>query len=520
MDSRGVEVTFKESGIFEDIVYFVKCEESKLPTFPIEALPPIISEYTTAVAESLQVSIDMVAVAILGIISSCLQGTFFIEPKADWKEPLNLYILVVAKPSERKTPVLKEVTRPVYDYVAIENEKRKPSYDEYLIKKNILSKRVTSLTEKASKPSKGKQETTIQDVIEAQKELSELEEVSLMRLLVDDITTEALVKVMKENNEHISIVTAEGGIFGMLAGRYSNQPNMDIFLKAYSGEKYTSDRIGRKGEELDTPLLTLLVMVQPVVVNEAMQNKEFRERGLLARFLYSIPSSKVGSRVYDSKPIRQEVRQAYDDLVKELLSIGKHEWQLEENVIHLSKDAYALSEEFFNEIERQLIDEYEEIEDWAGKYHGQTMRIAGILHCIKHRLAAPTTELEEETMKEAIKIGRYFLEHAMASFKIAGLAIPQEEKDAKYILGKLEEYHASQNTQNITKRELHQVCRGRFCKIEDMQVGLEELTRRNYIRIEKKKTGQRGRPTEVIEVNPAYWEQQPSECKTWVAGEF
>jgi hypothetical protein len=466
----------------------------------------------------------MVAVAILGIVSTCIQGTFCIEPKPDWNEPLNLYILIVAKPSERKTPVLKEVTRPVYDYITAENEKRKSSYDEYLIKKNILSKRVTSLTEKASKPSKGKQETTIQDVIEAQRELSELEEISLMRLLVDDITTEALVKVMKENNERISIVTAEGGIFGMLAGRYSNQPNMDIFLKAYSGEKYSSDRIGRTGESLDDPLLTLLIMVQPVVVNEAMQNKEFRERGLLARFLYSIPSSKVGGRVYNSKPISPEMRQAYDDLVNDLLCIGSHEWQLEEKVINLSDEANTLSEKFFNEIEKQLVEEYEEIEDWAGKYHGQTMRIAGILHCIKYKLGSATTRLEGQTMNEAILIGRYFMEHAMAAFKIAGLAVPQEEKDAKYILSKLEEQYISQNPQNpqnIRVRDLYQVCKGKFQAMEEMQPGFNELIKRNYIHIEKVKTGQRGRPTEVIEVNPAYWEQQlPVECKKWVAGEF
>ena len=51
----------------------------------------------------------------------------------------------------------------------------------------------------------------------------------------------------------------------MLSGRYSNQPNMDLFLKAYSGEAYHTDRIGREYTDLDNPLMTIVVMLQPVV---------------------------------------------------------------------------------------------------------------------------------------------------------------------------------------------------------------------------------------------------------------
>lgn len=507
--SEGEKSNFGIIGIFE------KPDEKSLLPFPVESLPPLLREYILEVSDSLQVATDMVAVAVLGIMASCIQGDLYIEPKPDWQEPLNLYILIVAKPSERKTPTLKEVTKPIYDYVAEENIRRTPAYNEYLVKKKILANRVDDLMKKASNTrGKVKETVSIQDVVSAQKELAELEEVTLMKLLVDDITSEAMVKVMKENNERISIMTAEGGIFGMLAGRYSNQPNMDIFLKAYSGERYSTERMTRKGEDLDHPLLTLLVMVQPIIIQEAMQNREFRERGLLARFLYSIPSSRVGSRVYDSKPIKESTRKKYMDLVRELLSIGIHEWSLEENTIRLSEEAYQVSEQFFNEIEHQLTGEYEEIEDWAGKYHGQTMRIAGLLHTINHTLNAPRCLLHEQTMKDAIIIGRYFLAHAQTAFRISGLGIPQVEKDAKYILKRIEERKSdlkiknTKNTNNIkfiTKRNLWQLCKGHFTSIEEMQPGLDELEERNYIRITKQSNGGRGRPSEIIEINPEYW---------------
>lgn len=460
----------------------------------------------------------MVAVAVLGIVSLSAMGNFFIEPKEDWIEPLNLYILVAARPSERKTPVLKEVSKPVYKYVKEENERKRPLYEQYLTQKKILENRVNDLITKASKGSKEKESVTMSDVFEAQKELSELEEVTLLKLIVDDITSEAMVKVMKENDEKIAMVTAEGGVFGMLAGRYSTQPNMDIFLKAYSGEPYCSDRMGRAGETLEHPLLSLLLMIQPKVLQDALENRDFRERGFMARFLYTLPCSRVGNRVYDSQPIPGELRTAYYQMIKELLSIGeKREWQQENNTIRLSKEAYQLSKEFFNDIEKKIADDYEEIEDWAGKYHGQTMRIAGLIHVIKYRLGAANRLLEGQTMKEAIQIGQYFLDHAMAVFCMSGITETQEEKDARYLMKKIDAYYVGQNrqnrqnTQSLTTRELQRICFGHLKKRGNMQPGLNELIERGFIRIVKQQTGKAGRPSEVIEVNPEYWRSKEEE---------
>lgn len=192
----------------------------------------MLGDYARAISESLQVSEDMAAVAVLGVISLSAMGNFYIEPKTDWVEPLNLYILITARPSERKTPVLKEVSAPVYEYVKEENQRRRPLYDRYLMQKKILENKVSNLISTASKVSKEKKPAaSMFDVFDAQQELSDLEEVTLLKLIVDDITPEAMVKVMKENDEKIAMVTAEGGVFGMLAGRYSTQPNIGYIPK-------------------------------------------------------------------------------------------------------------------------------------------------------------------------------------------------------------------------------------------------------------------------------------------------
>ena len=106
--------------------------------------------------------------------------------------------------------------------------------------------------------------------------------------------------------------------------------------------------------------------------------------------------------------------------------------------IYLSDEADQLGEEFFNEIEANLYDTYEDMSDWIGKFFGQTMRIAGVLHVIENRMNAANVKVSAETMKNAIEIGRYFLDHAIYVFLYSGLYDPQEVKDAKYILKRME----------------------------------------------------------------------------------
>lgn len=465
--------------------------------------------YSREIEESLQVVNEMVSPVLLGAVSMCIQGEYYITPKADWKEPLNLYTLTVNKPSERKTPVFKEILKPIYEYQDRINTERKPLISEYQIKKSILSRKIeSSLRTLAAKGVKGAkaQQISEDEIVSMQNELDSLEEnaVKPVTLLADDVTTEALVKLLNENHDRIAIASAEGGIFGMMAGRYSSQPNIDIFLKGYSGESYTSHRVSGRVETLKEPLITLILMVQPTVLMEALGNREFRERGLMARFLYSMPESKIGKRRYRTVPIDEKVRQNFYNLLNELLECQKWEHP---KTIYLSEEADRLGEAFYNEIETTLFSEYEEMGDWIGKLCGQTMRIAGILHVVKYRLKSAEVKVEAETMKDAIAIGRFYLEHAKAVFISSGMYDPPEVKNAKYILRRIDS--AGENCLN--KKTVYELCRKKkgfeTVTSEAFTTGLGELRRRGYIKIEKdKSTG--GRPTEIVTLNPLYLAQR------------
>lgn len=469
---------------------------SKLPAFPVEQLPPVLRDFAQAVAENIQVSVDMPSLQVLAVIAICLQGKFIINPKPGWVEPLNLYAVTVARPSDRKSPTVQACTRHLREWVREENAQRRPLVDEYNMKRAILTKRITGMIEQASKPTaKGK--TGTDDIVEAQYQLADLEreEVKYLRLLADDVTPEALISLMADNNGKMAIVSDEGGIFDIAAGRYSDRVNLDGFLKAYSGTAIQIDRKGRASENIDHPALTMSLTVQPAVLEAIMGNGEFSGRGFLARFLYSLPITTVGHRSYEAGRVPSDVETAYHQLQDALLAI---EDTGEARVIKLSSEAHSESKRFFEALEARLLNDLEEIEEWAGKYHGQIMRIAGIIHCCFYGREAAKEPVSLDTIQRAEAIGEYFLEHAQAAFRVMGLADRPEEKDAKYILKRLE----ADGRMELSKRDLHQLCRGKIKRVEDMEPGIVELCKRGYIVVEVVKTGERGRPTEIVKVNP------------------
>lgn len=449
-------------------------------------------------AENLQVDHGMTAVSALTVAALCVQGKFIINPKPGWVEPLNLYAAVIARPSERKTPTLSVMTRPVYKFEKEENQRRAPLIDAYRTKRDILQKKLLNTKEAAAKVS-AKNSAGFGDIAQLQDELADLEreEVKPLRLLADDTTPEALVSLMAANGGRMGIISDEGGIFDIIAGKYSSgKVNMDVFLKAYAGSYLRVDRKGREPECIEHPVLTMLLMVQPVVLEAIMGNQEFAGRGFLARPLYALPKSLVGHRRYKTRPIPREAEEAYSAAIEALLSIPDAG---EAQVIKVSEEADREAERFFDALEPRLADGFGDLDDlegWAAKYHGQIMRLAGIIHCCLHYWDAALEPVSLHTMKAAQTVGAYFLEHTRAAFQIMGLTETPEEKDAKYILKRIR----AAGLYDTTKRELFRQCDGKMRTVEEMEPGLKVLADRGYIRVDKVSTG--GRPTEKIIFNP------------------
>lgn len=490
VDSADMTEQIQETqNAFAEIVP-LKPEASKLPGFPVESLPKVLGDYVLAVAEHSQTSPDMAAVIGLGVLASCLQGKFQIEGTPGYAEQLSLFVVVIASPGERKSSVLRDMTACIEEYEKVENEALEPKIKEYKKERSSLERRIAFLEKKLEKKPDNATETELGRL---QDHLEELTEVKKVRYCADDCSNEALTSLLANNNGRMTVISAEGGIFDIMAGRYSNKPNLDVWLKGHCGDTIRVDRLGREAEYIPNPALTAILSIQPVVLNEIMSNAAMTGRGLIARFLYSSPPSRIGKRVFCTPPVPPDVEAAYKAKIFELMTIPL---ETETKTICLSEEAKNLISAYFLEHERFLSGEGQEISDWANKYIGSILRIAALIHLAEY--GADVVEVSGDTLKNAILIGQYFLEHVKYAYALMGSDINM--KKAYMILGKIRKHSITQ----IKRSDLFQICRGKFFKkTEEIFPILELLEEHGYLRQEQPGYAGTGRPADVmVIVNP------------------
>lgn len=458
-----------------------------LPEFPTDALPPAIRDYVEAVAETTQTSADMAAVASLAILAICVQGKYRIWGKPDWWEPLNLYCVIALPPAERKSAVISLMTAPLEEYEKEVNATLDAQIIESQMMRSILEKERRSLEDKVSK---GK--ATADDVANKAKEIASFKEIQQLKLFVDDVTSERLTSILAENRGKAAIASAEGGIFDILNGIYTKNVNIDVFLKGHSGDTIRVDRIGRASELIDHPALTMLLAVQPDVLHGLMTNGTFHGRGLTARFLYSIPKSNRGNRKFYTNPISDAVKSSYNHLIRTLLVKDENDEPL-----RLTQGATLILEKLYLNTESRFHTDLAEIESWAGKYTGAVLRIAGLLHIAENNGIPEFSDVSEQTMKNAARIGEYFLEHAKAAHALMG-ADPVN-KQGEYLLSKIQKAQVRE----FSRRDAMRMCRG-IKTAESIQPVLNRLCEYGYIAPKPTEPvlGVGRRPSEVYLINP------------------
>ena len=468
---------------WEEPIPFGRYEIEK---FPVDALPAPIGNYVSALSESLQTPVDIAGTSSLGVMGTASQKKYVVQGKKDWVEPLCVYAESISPPSERKSAIDHGMVKPISNYENKYNILNAAAVEASRMHRRILERRQKAVEDLFAK---GKADQSDVDKIAA--ELTAYEEKKPLRLFVDDITPEKLVSVLAENDGRMAILSSEAGIFDTLAGAYSKSVNIDVLLKSYSGDQIRVDRIGRDSECIVSPALTILLMAQPAVVSKVLSNETFRGRGLTARFLYSMPESFVGKRKYNSVQVPDEVYKAYERCIFNML---EDEYPPEPEVITLSPEAEKLLEEFSLDLEPKLVREYAEIADWCGKLAGNVLRIAGLLcRASVYRSHDFLDEpdplvVDEKTMQNAIRLGRYYLNHAQAVFNV----LPENTmfQNAHRILKMIHD----KGLKEFNRRTAMRYCQV-FKRAEDIQPVLDFLEDYGYIAsVEQPQKAGKGRP--------------------------
>jgi len=200
-----------------------------------------------------------------------------------WKEPLNLFTVTGLRPGSRKTTVFQRMCAPLEAREAQLIEDTAPEIAEQRTRHKIYEERLKKVQAKAAKSEGDELDTLTADAMQAASDLDSIKVPAQPRVLVDDASPERLTTLLADQGGRIALMSPEGGVFDMMAGRYSQGvPNLDVYLKGHAGDALRVDRVGRPSDYIQNPALTIGLAVQPEVLRGLANKPGFRRgRGLL-----------------------------------------------------------------------------------------------------------------------------------------------------------------------------------------------------------------------------------------------
>lgn len=470
---------------------------------PVAVLPPVIRSQVESVAASTQTPAELGALLAIASVSAAIGGR--LEVAVDhrgWTEPANVYAVGILPPASRKSPVYSAMIAPLVEWERDEQERVGPSYRRAQDRVDVAK---AALAGAKAAAAKGK--ATSEDVEVARMELDQAEDAApvLPRLLAADATPEALVRLMAEQGGRIALLAPEADPLGIADGRYSDGgARVEELLRAWSAEPIRVDRISREPVHVERPALTLGLTMQPDVLEGLQNARAFRGRGLMGRVLWCLPPHGLGTRKTgrDVPALDQRAREQYTRLIRTLLdSAGSAGAQ--PHTLRLSADARDVLYAYEAEVERELADggRLDAVRDWAGKVHGQSVRLAALVEVAAR--AEDSRPLFSEpigrwAMEAGVGLARALTTHALVVLAETGM--DRRTADLRYVLRR-----AAELPTDSTLRDLHRATCDRpgLKKMEDLRPLIDDLADRGCVRlVEKTREGPGRPPSPVVELHP------------------
>lgn len=467
----------------------------KTPSITADVLPGWMGAMAKAVSESTQTPPDMAVMCCISVLATVLQRRFEVAPFGDsYTEPLSIWTLSASPSGTRKSAVLNAVLAPLVDWEKLLRDRMRRDIAKVNATRAVAKKRIERLLQDAAKAKDASEREAIRADVELE-EMSMPEEIRAPRLFTGDTTAERLQALLVEHQERMAVLSDEAGIFLIMAGLYTGgAANIDVFLQGHAGTVMRVDRAGRLAH-VDKPALSFGLLIQPDIMSEAAGSSRFRGSGLLARFLYAMPASNVGTRdVRRHSTIPVNVRNDYERHLFELLE-GVPGVVTAPKVLTLGDDALEQWLVLSEGIERNqgAGGKFESISDWTSKLPGAVVRIAALFELATVGLGAQ--EVSADSMARAVQLGRLLVAHAQAAFGLLGT--DAADGDAAAIV----KWIRASESLEFTRREAQKAQEGRFRSIDRLQKALDRLEQQDVLR-GYKRHNKGAPPTAAYRVNP------------------
>ncbi|MBL8964914.1 MAG: DUF3987 domain-containing protein, partial [Phycisphaerae bacterium] len=478
-----------------------------------------IRDYIHAVAEAIQMPADVPAMLMHPAVGLSMSQVVCVELNESWRQSPVHYNAVLMEPGNRKSDAFSLLLAPIHQWEQEAVIKAKPKIAAQHVEIKATQRQIERLLDLASGkvgPRKNSGEPSGDDAkaaaVRLQEELAQVKIIHEPQFITGDITSEDLARVLEANQERLGVFSDESEAIDIMLGRYSDQPNFQLYNKAYDGSSHRINRVGRPSIALRRPLLSVGFAIQPEAVRDLMANRKAKGTGLLARFGMSLPDSCLGARKINPPAIPPVLSTMWANALQNLLAMKIPE-DGKPIVVELSPKARAAFDDFRARIESELAwcGEFAAygLQDWGGKLCGKVARTALTLHGMLFGVGAISSLSEPislETMLAAINWAPYLAAHMKAVMSFVGL-------DENHVTGRrVLAWIARSGLDRFSANECFTHIRNaRITTTDEVAPALELLTTAGYLRpLRRNDPPRRGRPasTEYI-VNPRWDRRTP-----------
>lgn len=473
-----------------------------VPPFPLAALPTWIQAKAAAVAHETQTPVDLAGTLALACLATAAAGKIrvVVRPETGWTEPVNLYTVCALPPGSRKSPVFNSMTAPILSAETQLQEQLRPRIIELAVDRKAADDYAARMADQLAKASPSERDGARHEAHAAALAAQAIIVPAEPRLFTDDATPEQLGSMIYDQRGRMAILSAESEIFDIIAGRYSGNPNMNVFLKGHAGDAIRVDRKNRAAEAVNDPALTLGVCTQPAALAALAAIPGAAGRGLLARFLFSIPEVNIGQRDTKPAPVKPA---AHTDYAHNLSSLILSLWQIDTPIrLGLSPDASTLLDAVAEDTEKAMDTggPLAQLRDWGAKAVGAMMRIAALLHLAEHHRDGYEKPISQTTIANAHALIEYYTAHTLAAFDT--MTTDETTDRARHLL----DWIGKTGTTRFSARDAFTgLSRAQFSKMSDLDPVLTLLEQHGYLRrLPPPPNPGRGRPpAPIYEVHPS-----------------
>lgn len=444
------------------------------PPFPLERLTGVVGRYAAEVGRAMGCPPDLIAAPALVTAGAMLGRARVLRVKRGYEETASIFLGVVSRPGSAKTPAQEAGFKPARLWDGRQ-------WRQYLKEKSEYEEAVANLPKGEPRPPKPVPS----------------------RICVDDITVEALAKVLSQNPRGVALVKDElsGWVLGMDQYRAGGGNEKQRWLSLWSGVSFPVDRRGVDDPVMITdPFVCVVGGLTPSSLRTLRGDRGKQagpEDGFVDRILLCYPDP-VPDTGEDSPEVSVEAERDYVDLMDRIRCVGTGGPML------FTPDGAEAWREFRRGHAAELGDQsFPErlLNVWA-KMRTYAARLTLVVHAM--RWAATEADnldaVDAVSVNNAVAILGYFKKHTVRAHSAMG------GDDRQFVAERLIRWIKRTGQPHFTRRDCFRGMRSmEVQKPEDLDGPLNLLIGSNYIR-ERTPTVRQpiGRPpSAVFDVNPA-----------------